>query len=143
MTRRRNVRTNLDAELEQELAAREEGQPAGQVPTPAPAPIAEQSGVTAETLSAPASRTAPLLASTPGASQPSAPVESRAHLVKHRAPRADAVEDQFENVYQRETYYIDRAYFPKLKQLIKDSGNTKTALMNEALDLLFAKYGVQ
>jgi len=126
--RRRNMRTNLDQELEQELAAREGGDqanvPGAPTPaTPAPAQLAS----------------VPTMAPAPAA----APLQSRAHLVQHRAPRADTVEEQFENVYQRETYYIDRAYFPKLKQLIKDSGNTKTALMNEALDLLFQKYGVQ
>jgi hypothetical protein len=71
------------------------------------------------------------------------PGDSRAHLVKHRRPRAEEEEEQFESVYKRETYYIDRTYLPKLKKLIKKRGDTKTALMNEALEDLFTKYGIE
>ena len=128
--RRRNLRANLDEELEQELAAREQGQGAT-------SPIA---GASSPALPVQATQSVQALQPAP---IPGPSTQSRAHLVQHRAPRAETVEDHFENVYQRETYYIDRAYHPKLRQLMKDSGNTKTALMNEALDLLFAKYGVQ
>lgn len=69
--------------------------------------------------------------------------DSRAHLVKHRHPRAEDETEQFESVYKRETYYIDRSYLPKLKKLIKKLDHTKTAVMNEALEDLFAKYGIE
>ena len=69
--------------------------------------------------------------------------DSRAHLVKHRRPRSEDETEQFESVYKRETYYIDRSYLPKLKKLIKKLDHTKTAVMNEALEDLFAKYGIE
>lgn len=69
--------------------------------------------------------------------------DSRAHLVKHRRPRAEEEEEQFERVYKRETYYIDRSYLAKLKKLIRKLDHTKTAVMNEALEDLFAKHGIE
>src|SRR5712691_6983256 len=83
---------------------------------------------------------------TPRPAQPEKDEESqnsRAHLLKHLRPRAEEEEEQFERVYKRETYYIDRSYLPKLKKLIKNLGDTKTAVMNEALEDLFTKHGIE
>ena len=68
--------------------------------------------------------------------------ESRSHLVRHRAARKERVEEQFESVYKRDTYYIDRTYAPRLKKMIEKTNLSKTALLNEGLAYLFEKYGI-
>ena len=68
--------------------------------------------------------------------------ESRSHLVRHRAARKERVEEQFESVYKRDTYYIDRTYAPRLKKMIEKTNHSKTALLNEGLAYLFEKYGI-
>ena len=69
--------------------------------------------------------------------------ESRSHLVRHRAARKERVEEQFESVYKRDTYYIDRTYAPRLKKMIEKTNHSKTALLNEGLVYLFEKYGIE
>jgi hypothetical protein len=126
--RRRNIRTQTEqelAELEAAEQANQHTETGGQQTTTSE----EHQPATTGVLTAPA--------------QEEEPGESRSHLVKHRAPRAEAEEEQFDSVYKRDTYYIDRTYIKKLKKLIKDSQHTKTYLMNEALDLLFEKYNIE
>ena len=125
-TRRRNIRTQTEQELAELEAAEQAATPgAVQVET---RPAAPPTQVTPR----PAQR-----------EKDEESEDSRAHLVKHRRPRAEEEEEQFERVYKRETYYIDRSYLPKLKKLIRKLDHTKTAVMNEALEDLFAKHGIE
>jgi hypothetical protein len=124
--RRRNIRTQREQELADLEAAEQSTQPAPE-PYPGQRPLPAQ---------------APLLPPTPTTDDDEEPEPSRRHLVKHRAARAENEEEQFEAVYKRDTYYIDRTSIPRLKKLIKQSQHTKTALLNEALDMLFEKYGI-
>jgi hypothetical protein len=136
-TRRRNIRTQTEQELA-ELEAAEQAASTGHQQPGLPA--------TSDATQVETRPVAPPTQVTPRPAQRAKdeePGDSRAHLVKHRRPRAEEEEEQFESVYKRETYYIDRTYLPKLKKLIKKRGDTKTALMNEALEDLFTKYGIE
>ena len=136
-TRRRNIRT----QTEQELAELEAAEQAASTQIQQPGLPATSDATHVET-----KPTAVLAQVTPRPATREKDEESedsRAHLVKHRRPRAEEEEEQFERVYKRETYYIDRSYLPKLKRLIRKQDQTKTALMNEALEDLFAKYGIE
>ncbi len=136
-TRRRNIRTQTEQELAELEAAEQAASTVHQQPGFPATPGATQ----VETRQA-----APPAQVTPRPAQREKDEESedsRAHLVKHRRPRAEEEEEQFENVYKRETYYIDRSYLPKLKKLIKKLGESKTAVMNEALEDLFTKHGIE
>ena len=136
-TRRRNIRT----QTEQELAELEAAEQAASTVHQQPGLSATLGATQVETRPA-----APPAQVTPRPAQREKDEESedsRAHLVKHRRPRAEEEEEQFENVYKRETYYIDRSYLPKLKKLIKKLGESKTAVMNEALEDLFTKHGIE
>jgi hypothetical protein len=142
-TRRRNIRTQTEQELaELEATERAVGTQVQQAEAP---PVREVTHTESRTAVPPAQTTAVQMI--PRAAQEERHEEewedSRAHLVKHRRPRAEEEEEQFESVYKRETYYIDRSYLPKLKKLIKKLDHTKTAVMNEALEDIFAKYGVE
>lgn len=139
-TRRRNIRTQTEQELA-ELEAAERAAQAGQTDTTPEATPTESRAAAAPappTVAQPSTR-----ASQRGDQDEDKWEDSRAHLVKHRRPRAEEEEEQFERVYKRETYYIDRSYLPKLKKLIKKLDHTKTAVMNEALEDLFSKYGIE
>ena len=144
-TRRRNIRT----QTEQELAELEAAEQAAVVQVHQ-ADVSPTRGAT-QTETSPADLVAQTTAPqvrprSPQEEQPEHGEEwadSRAHLVKHRHPRAEDEEEQFERVYKRETYYIDRSALPKLKKLIKKLDRTKTAVMNEALADLFTKYGIE
>jgi hypothetical protein len=127
-TRRRNIRTQTEEELA-ELEAAERGEQG----TSTTIGDQRQAGpVNTQTLTPP-----------PPTQEDEEPEESRTHLVKHRAPRAENEEEQFDSVYKRDTYYIDRTYPKRLKKMIKKTQRTKTALMNEGLELLFEKYGIE
>ncbi len=136
-TRRRNIRT----QTEQELAELEAAEQAASTQIQQPGLPATSDATRVETrLAAPPAQVTPR----PAPSEKDEESQnSRAHLVKHRRPRAEEEEEQFERVYKRETYYIDRTYLPKLKKLIKKLGDTKTAVMNEALEDLFTKHGIE
>ncbi len=142
-TRRRNIRT----QTEQELAELEAAEQAATTQTHQTDATRISGATQTETRAAapPAQAKAALV--TPRSAQGETHEEdwedSRAHLVKHRRPRAEEEEEQFERVYKRETYYIDRTYLPKLKKLIKKLEHTKTAVMNEALEDIFSKYGIE
>ncbi len=136
-TRRRNIRT----QTEQELAELEAAEQAASTQIQQPGLPATSEATHVETrLAAPPTQVTPRPAPR---EQDEESQDSRAHLVKHRRPRAEEEEEQFERVYKRETYYIDRTYLPKLKKLIKKLGDTKTAVMNEALEDLFTKHGIE
>jgi hypothetical protein len=136
-TRRRNIRTQTEQELAEleaaELAASTQIQQPG-LPATSDATHVETrlAALPAQVTPRPAPR-----------EKDEESEDSRAHLVKHRRPRAEEEEEQFERVYKRETYYIDRTYLPRLKKLIKKLGDTKTAVMNEALEDLFTKHGIE
>lgn len=132
-TRRRNIRT----QTEQELAELEAAEQAASTQVRQPDLPVTSGAIQAETrMVAPPAQVTPR-------EKDEEQEDSRAHLVKHRRPRAEEEEEQFESVYKRETYYIDRSYLPKLKKLIKKLGYTKTAVMNEALEDLFTKHGIE
>jgi hypothetical protein len=135
-TRRRNIRTQTEQELAELEAAEAASAQALQPGLPA----------TSDATHVETRPAAPSAQVTPRPAQRAKDEESegsRAHLVKHRRPRAEEEEEQFERVYKRETYYIDRTYLPRLKKLIKKLGDTKTAVMNEALEDLFTKHGIE
>jgi hypothetical protein len=126
--RRRNIRTQTEQELA-ELEASEQTQGSGLRPAPGEAKDDRPATPTVTQISPPQAE--------------EGRQDSRAHLVKHRAARAENEEEQFDSVYKRETYYIDRAYAPRLKKLIETTKRTKTDLMNEALEAIFKKYGIE
>ncbi len=132
--RRRMARTQLDSEVAAEEEATTSGQETG---------TATEAKETRPAATNTAASPATSRREEREKEEEEEPGESRRHLVKHRAPRAEVEEEQFDSVYKRDTYYIDRTYIKRLKQLIKDSQRTKTYLMNEALDLLFEKYNVE
>lgn len=131
-TRRRNIRTQLEQELEEEQAAS----------SAAPgSPRELQATIATLPVSAPIPESLPQEKSgAVGAADPTRQVKAR--RVEEEEGAEDA-EPSFEDTYRRETYYIRRAYRPRLKRLLRATRKQKYALMEEGLEYLFEKYGIE
>lgn len=127
--RRRNVRTQLTDELEAERQAEEE---AARNQTNRPARPQE-----AATNTPPVHREE---------SQPS----NQKGETREEEDDEELEDSLFEETYKRSTFYIRRAYEPRLKRLVRkfrkrpgNPGKTKYELFEEALEYLFEKYEIK
>ena len=154
-SRRRNARTQLEAEVA-ELEAQEQGDQGDQQQRDEPSTPTATITTTAASAPTPASSVAPEQPRDredeqvipPASNTQVKPGKQARHIEEDEEEEDEEDDELFEDLYKRTTYYIRRTNIPRLKKLVRKfkrgpERRPKYDLMEEALEYLFEKYGIE